>query len=278
MIEIGKANKLVVIRAENNGYVLKDLESSDQVYMPQNFATTHLQVDQEVTAFVYLDSQNEMTATTRMPYAMVGEYALMTVKEAHEFGAFFHWGIKKDLLVPGNQQKVKVRESEDHIVRVCIEEGTNRIYGTTKLGKYIESSEFDIDEGSKVEIVPVEKTQLGYRSIVNRKFIGMIYHSEIFQDLYMGQPYPGVVKKLRADGLVDLSLQPLGIRNSVSAKDTILEYLKENGGKSTLHDKSSPEDIKDALGMSKKTFKAAVGMLYKDRKIVLTDDGIELKS
>lgn len=276
MIEIGKVNKLTVIRAENNSYLLRDLESGEQVYMPQNLATIHFNENDEVDTFVYMDTQDQMVGTNHIPYAVVGEFGHLTVKEVHEFGAFFHWGTRKDLLVPGNEQKTKVAEGEDHIVRVCLEEGTNRVYGTTKLGKYIENAEFDIKDGDKVKAVPVEKSELGYRCIVNKKFIGMIYHNEIFEEVYMGQNYEAIVKKIREDGLVDLSMQKLGIRNVVESKDVILDYLKHHNGVSHLHDKSSPDDIKAALAMSKKTFKGAIGMLYKEKKIIIKKDGIEL--
>lgn len=217
-----------------------------------------------------------MIATSQIPYACVGEYAFLRVLDVEDFGAFFDWGIEKDLLVPGNEQKIKVRKHEQHLVRVCLEEETNRVYGTTKLGKYIESSEFDFAETDQVGLVPVQKTDLGYKIIINKKFIGMIYDNEIFTNIELGKAYEGVVKKIREDGLVDVALQVQGIKNLDEAKVKILEFLKESGGKSPLNDKSSPEQIKSTLAMSKKTFKSAIGMLYKDRKIQINKDGIVL--
>jgi uncharacterized protein len=276
VIEIGQMNKLTVQSKTDGGLFLGDLESNEDVFMPYNLAAPALTVGQELEAFVYLDTRGITVATTSRPHAVVGEFALMTVIDAQEFGAFFDWGIKKDLLVPGNEQKIDVREDENYIVRVCLEEGTDRVYGTTKLGEYIENAKFDIEEGSKVSVVPVERSELGYRSIVNKKFIGMLYHNEIYKNIIMGQEYEGIVKKIRMDGLVDVSLQKLGIRNVVESKDVIIQMLEQNGGKSPLHDKSSPESIKRELGMSKKTFKNAIGMLYKQRKILISKDGIEL--
>jgi uncharacterized protein len=277
VIEIGKVNNLLIGRETDSGYYLKDLESEQEVFMPPSMSPIRTKINENLNAFVYLDTQGKLIATSETPYAVVGEYALMTVKETQDFGAFFDWGIDKDLLVPGNEQKVRVKNYEDYIVRVCLEADTNRVYGTTKLGKFIEESEFDIEEDENVSIVPAQKTDLGYRVIINKKFIGMIYDNEIFINIELGQVYQGVIKKIRDDGLLDSALQVQGIQNLVDAKAKILEMLEIRNGSSTIHDKSSPEEIKQVLGMSKKTFKAAIGMLYKDKLIELRKgEGIKL--
>ena len=276
MIEIGKVNSLIISRETASGYYLKDVSSEEEVFMPPSMSPIRTKINQDLDVFVYLDTQGKMIATSERPYAEVGEYALMTVKETQEFGAFFDWGIDKDLFVPGNEQKVKVRNHEDHVVRVCLEEETNRVYGTTKLGKYIENSVFDFIVKDKVNIVPVQVTDLGFRVIINKVFIGMIYNNEIFVKIELGNEYEAVVKTIRDDGLVDVALQVQGVKNLVEAKDKILAMLNAKGGKSDLSDKSAPDDIKNVLGMSKKTFKSALGMLYKDRKIEISKEGIRL--
>ncbi|WP_044557282.1 CvfB family protein [Halobacteriovorax marinus] len=276
MVEIGQINKMVISRVSDGGSFLKLSDEIDEVFMPNNLGPLSPVVGQAVDAFVYVDTAGKLVATDQTPSAVVGEYALMRAIEVQEFGAFFDWGIDKDLLVPGNQQKMRVRKFEDHIVRVCIEEETDRVFGSTKLGKYISESNFDITKGDEVEIVVAHKSELGYRVIINKKFIGMIYDSEIFQDIQVGGKYSANVKKIRDDGLVDISLQPLGVKNMLDSKEVILEFLKDQGGSSHLNDKSSPEDIKRSLNMSKKTFKAAIGMLYKDKKIAISKSGIEL--
>lgn len=277
MIEIGRVNKLIVSRESSSGYYLKeDSDSIDEIFMPPNLGPLNVTVNQELDVFVYLDTQGSLIATDQIPHAVVGEYAIMRVIEVQEFGAFFDWGIDKDLLVPGNEQKVKVRKFEDHIVRVCLEEDTDRVYGTTKLGKYILESDFDIMKDDEVTIVPASKTDLGYRVIINKKFIGMIYDSEIFQDIQIGKEYSANVKKVRDDGLVDISLQVLGIKNMIDSKDVILNYLSHVGGESPLNDKSSPDEIRRILNMSKKTFKGSIGMLFKEKKILISKDGIKL--
>ena len=276
MFEIGKVNKLTVSRENQSGFYLSHPDSLDEIFMPPAMAPMNTTVGDEIDAFVYLDTKGSMIATDQRPHAEVGQYALMRVIDNQEFGAFFDWGIEKDLLVPGNEQKSKVRNFEDHLVRVCLEEDTDRVYGTTKLGKYIEDSVFDFNEGDEVNIVPVQKTDLGYRSIINKKFIGMIYENEVFTKVILKKSYKGVVKKLRVDGLVDAALQTQGIVNVINAKDIILAQLKSSGGHSPLYDKSSPADIKQAFSMSKQTFKNAIGMLYKERIITISKDGIKL--
>ncbi|MCF8059736.1 MAG: hypothetical protein K9K67_10590 [Bacteriovoracaceae bacterium] len=289
MIEIGKVNKLVVSEEASGGFYLRlspeEAEVSEdrrEVFMPNSFSPLRLKAGEEIDVFVYLDTQSKLIATSEIPFAQVGEYAYMRAIDVEEFGAFFDWGIDKDLLVPGNEQKVRVKNLEYYLVRVCLEEGTDRVYGTTKLGKYIESSEFDFDERDVVKVVPVQKTDLGHKVIINKCFIGLIYDNETFKDITIGNVYDGIVKKIRVDGLVDISLQPLGVQNLEDSKDKIILFLEKAGGQSSLNDKSSPEEIQKSLGMSKKTFKSAIGMLFKEKKIEIlksaSEKGIKLIS
>lgn len=278
MLEVGKVNKLKVNRETTSGYYLcsKEDDYADEVFMPASLAPLKIKVGQDITAFIYEDSKGRLIATSDIPFAAVGEYALLSVIDTRDFGAFMDWGIDKDLLVPGNEQKIKMRTHDKYLVRVCREEGTNRIYGTSKIGKYVEASDFDIMEGDPIRMVPIVKTDLGFKVIINRKFIGMIYHNEIFSPIIIGEMYDGVVKKLRTDGLVDAALQIQGIKNLVDAKDKIIEMLEDCNGESFLNDKSTPAEIKRMLGMSKKTFKNALGMLYKERKVLISKEGIKL--
>jgi predicted RNA-binding protein (virulence factor B family) len=275
MIEIGKINKLTVTSEVANGFYLSDGDNEDVAFISRSMAPG-ITVDQIVDAFLYVDNNDSVLATLQHPRALLGEYALMSVVDTVTFGAFFDWGISKDLLVPDTEQKLVVRNGEEHIVRVCLDERTRLLYGTTKLGKYIQGSDFDIKEADKVEIVPSNWEELGYRCIINKKYIGMIYHNEIFSEVEIGTPLKGVVKKIRPDGLIDAALQVQGIRNLTNSKEVILGYLEAVGGKSPLNDKSSPDDIREALSMSKQTFKNTIGMLYKARKIKISKDGIEL--
>lgn len=276
MIKVGKINHLTVSNENNSGYYLKAADSEEEAFMPPSLGPRGVEVGQELDVFIYLDTSDCLLATTNIPNAVVGEYALMNIVETTHFGAFGNWGISKDLLIPDTEQKEPLKYGEDHIVRVCVDERTERIFGTTKLGKFIQASEFDIVEGDTVDLLVCLKEELGYRCIVNKKFIGMIYHNELFKKVKSGDQFKAVLKKIRVDGLIDCALQVQGFQNLVDSKDVILAYLESAGGKSPLYDKSSPESIKEALGMSKKTFKNSIGMLYKDRKIIISKEGIEL--
>lgn len=276
MIKVGVLNELVVCDENSSGYYLKAEDNEEKAFMPPSLGPREVNIGDHLNVFIYLDTSDCLLATSNFPNAMVGQYALMKVVETTHFGAFMNWGITKDLLIPDTEQKEPIRHGEEHIVRVCIDERTEKIFGTTKLGKHIQASEFDIEEGSVVDLVPAIKESLGYRCVINRKFIGMIYHNEIFKEIIPGKVLKGVVKKIRQDGLVDCALQVQGIQNLLDSKDVILNFLQENEGKSDLHDKSKPEDIRAALGMSKQTFKNSIGMLYREKKIIIKKDGIEL--
>ncbi|MDB9787030.1 S1-like domain-containing RNA-binding protein [Bacteriovoracaceae bacterium] len=276
MIEIGKVNHLIVDRETDSGYHLMDPETNHEVFLPGTLAPKSIYIDQELAVFVHFNNVDSVIATTKIPYATVGEYAYLTAVDAPDFGAFFDLGIEKDLLVPGNEQKIKVQVGEQHLVLIGIDEETNRLFGTTKLDYYIEHSDFDINDGDNVSIVPFTETELGYRVIINKKFIGLIYHNEIFREITLNQPYDGIVKKIRDDGYVDISLQTVGIQHSIDTKDKIIALLKESNGHSDLNDKSDPLDIRNQLGISKKTFKNAIGMLYKSKVITISKSGIDL--
>lgn len=276
MIEIGNMNNLIVHEKFGGGYLLRADDLDIDIILPHKEITTELTIGEKIKAFVYVDKDEKPMATLSRPSALVGEFAVMKIKEAHQFGAFADWGITKDLLIPDTEQKDRVGVGQFYIVRVCLDERTNKVYGTTKVGKYIQGTKFDIKENDKVKVIPVKNEDLGYRCLINDKFIGMIYYNEVYDKIKFGDEIEGFVKKLRSDGLVDVSLQSLGIRNVVSSQDKILAYLERVGGKSHLHDKSSPEEIRSILKMSKKTFKSSIGMLYKQRKIIIHKDGIEL--
>jgi uncharacterized protein len=276
LIELGQMNELIVHKEDQKGFILNDPISDDTAFLPPISDKIEINIDDRISVFVYLDNDNNMIASIERPYATVGEYALLTAVESLRIGAFFDWGISKDLFVPDNEQRERIYEGDQIIIRACLDERTEKVYGTTKIGKYIKASQFDIKEGDKVSIIPARKEELGYRSIINKKYIGMIYYNEIFKSIKIGEKLQGVVKKIREDGLVDTSLQTQGFQNLVDSKDKILAYLKEGGGESHLHDKSSPQEIKEILGMSKQTFKNTIGMLYRDRKIIITKAGIKL--
>lgn len=283
-MEIGKIREFTVITAEESGHYVRlvafEGEEAEELFMPHLrndlSRSLDLKIGQTIEAFVYQNDEEIPCASLLLPYAEVEEFALLRVVDAQGFGAFLDWGLEKDLFVPSKKQKVPMSNNELHLVRVCYDTVSGKIYGTTKYESMLDTLDFYFQEGDKVEIIPAEEHELGYRCIVNRKFIGMIYHNEIFTKIELDKEYEGYVKKIREDGLVDVALQIQGIKRLDESQTKILDMLKANGGKSHLHDKSSPEEIKQALEMSKKTFKNSIGMLYKAKKIVINKDGIEL--
>lgn len=276
MIKIGEINHLEVTSENSSGFLLDHPEGDESVFLPGTLAPKGTSIGDKLDVFVTVDKTESLLAMIEIPNTLLGEFGFLKVVSAEPFGAFLDWGISKDLFVPDTEQRERLRFGERHLIRVCKDDTTDKIYGTTKINKFIKASVFDIKEGDKVQIVPVIREELGYRSIINKKYIGMIYHNEIFQNIVIGSSLEGRVKKIRPDGLIDASLQVQGFRNIINAKDKIMAYLKEIGGNSPLHDKSSPEEIRNTLNMSKQTFKNSIGMLYKDRKIVIKKDGIEL--
>jgi predicted RNA-binding protein (virulence factor B family) len=276
LLKIGQVNKFTVLKACSEGHYLKTQESDIEVLMPDFLGPKDLTIGQEIEAFTYYEDDELLIATTEIPNALVDEFALMNVVEVKDFGAFFDWGCKKDLLVPETEQRLPIRRHESHIIRICVDERTNKIYGTTKINKYIQETIFEIEENEKVSLVPATDEELGFRCIINKKYIGMIYHNQIFQPVIIGEPLEGIVKKIRVDGLVDVDLQVQGFKNLVNAQDKIMAYLEQIEGKSPLHDKSSPDEIRDTLNMSKQTFKNTIGILYRAKKIIINKDGIEL--
>lgn len=277
MINVGEMNILNVLERKADGVTLSKESSSETVFLPEAHISKDLMVGSEVVVFVYRDTNSgRLLASLNTPIAMVGEFGFLRVKEIHEFGSFVEWGIEKDLLVPGNEQKEKFGSHGRKLIRVCMEEDGERIFGTTKFGKYIAEQFMSLEEGERVNIQPTEKTKLGYRCIVEKKYLGMIYHSEVFEKIDLGVHYSGVVKNVRDDGLIDVALQTQGVGNLYESSDKVLNFLNKVGGSSHLNDKSSPEEIKRLLAMSKKTFKSAIGILYKQRKITISKDGIRL--
>ena len=279
MIEIGQINELTVGGKDSTGYFLKDALTDDEAFMPHDNCNEDLTNHQRVDVFVYLDNDNNLIASLKRPIAIVGEFGVMSAVSSIQIGAFFDWGISKNLFVPETEQRQAIYPGDLEIIRVCIDERTEKVYGTTKIGKYIKSSYFnkyDLKEGDKVTITPVREEKLGYRCLINKNFIGMIYYNQIFQKITLGEPLNGVVTKLRDDGLVDTALQAQGFQNLVDSKDKILAYLKESGGHSHLHDKSSPQEIREILGMSKQTFKIPSVCFTAREKIIITKTGIRL--
>jgi len=275
MAQIGKYNTLKVLRKVDFGYYL-DGEELGEILLPQKYAENELEIDSDFEAFVYKDSEDRLVATTEKPFVQVDEFALLRVVALTKFGAFVDWGLQKNLLVPHSEQKAKLEEGRKYIVRVYLDEKTNRIAASTKLDKFLDISTPDIYEGEEVEILICNQTDLGYKVIINNLFWGVIYQNEIFKEISRGEKHKAFIKKIRDDFKIDVSLDKPGFEKVDDLTETILKKLKENNGFLKVTDKSSPEDISELFGVSKKTYKKAIGSLYKQRLIELTDKGITL--
>ena len=277
MIEIGKKTALLVADETKSGFTLQS-DDGDEVFLPGSMAPKDITIGQSLVVFVYTDTKGSRMATPEVPLAEVDSFAYLRVKDVTDFGAFFDWGISKDLLVPGNQQKVKVQLGEYHLVRICLEPETGRLFGTTKIGAYTETSDIDLKEKEVVDILPFKKTSLGIQVLIEEKYMGMLYHNEVFSKITLGTKTKGIIKNIRPDGLIDVSLQAQGMKNLRDSSKTILEALEKYNGTLPLTDKSDPRDIKYFLGMSKQTFKRAIGMLYREQKILLKKASIDLNN
>lgn len=275
MLNLGLINSLTVLRQTDNGMYLID-EEENEVLLPNKYIPVGLTLDDEIDVFLYTDSEDRIIATTLKPKVMLYGYAYLEVKDVAGFGAFFDWGLEKDLLVPLSQQGRAVNEGEKHVVYLYLDEKTNRLAGTTKIGPTLLKIGVDLQVGEEVKMLPYEESELGFSIVVNDKYQGMLYKNEVFQAIELGDELVGYVKKIRSDNKIDLSLNRFGYRAVDDNVKRLIDKLNENGGSLPLNDKSSPDAIYARLGMSKKVFKKAVGALYKQKQIEISDSGIKL--
>jgi len=275
MIELGRKNTLEILRDTSVGLFLGDGEGQD-VLLPNKYVPTEYEIGGTIEVFCYLDYDERPIATTLEPYIMLGEFRLLQVAEVNEFGAFMEWGLEKHLLVPFREQRDKMKQGQWYVVHCYLDQKSGRLVASNKLDKFLSNDDLQLREWEEVDLVVTRQTDLGWEVIVNEKHKGLVYFNEVFKTINIGDIIPGCIKTIRKDNKLDISLQPLGSRVLEPAANKIYEVIKENGGFLPLHDKSDPEEIRDRMQMSKKTFKKGLGTLYKARKIRLEDDGVSL--
>lgn len=273
-MQLGKTQTLTISEKINSGWILVD-ESGEKAFLPKIFIQDEKETGEEVEVFVYQDD-DKLKATTEIPLAEVGEFAVMSCVQSLPSGAFMDWGIIKDLFIPYKQQKTKIVEGKRYLVYIYVDEDMELITGTTKFKRNPQYDELPFKKGDKVDLIMMNESELGWNVIINKKYIGLIYASDVFKKLYPLSEEKGYIKTIREDGKIDVSLQPEGFENIDEFKQKILSKLEENYGLLYVSDKSSPEEIKDELQMSKKNFKKAIGGLYKDKIIDILDDKIKL--
>ena len=276
MIALGKYNELEILRETLVGLFL-GFEEGEDVLLPNKYCPETYEIGDIIKVFVYLDHEERIIATNLTPHALVNEFALMRVVDLTEIGAFMDWGLEKHLLVPFSEQRQKMQLGRSYIIYVGYDDKTDRLFGSNKINRYINNDSLSVKEGEKVNILVYQRTDLGYAVIINNIHRGLIYENEAFEDLNIGDQLPAFIKKIRPENKIDISLKPIGFENYNDGNCTlIMEYLHSNNGFLPLHDKSSPEDIYNLLSISKKSFKKAVGVLYKKRQIELLKDGVRL--
>lgn len=265
-MNIGQYNTLTVRLNGLDGYMLEGEGTGERVLLPRAEATKDIAVGQQVRVFVYLDASHGPLATTRIPKATIGQCAYLEVVEVNEVGAFLDWGLSKDLFVPFGQQYSKMRPGRSYTVYVYLD-NTGRIAATPKLDTYLSEDGRGFNVGDAVDLLIWERTKLGFKAIINHTHLGMLFDSEVLGALSTGESVQGYVAEVRADHKINLTLQRHDAAARDKLQDQILAYLQANEGTSTLTDRSSPEEIFKIFGVSKKSFKRALGALYRDKKI-----------
>lgn len=274
MLALGKMNRLTVKKQVKFGFYL-DAQSWGEILLPNNVAPAGLEIGAELEVFLYLDSEDQLIATTERPKIKVGEVAMLEVVATTKVGAFVNWGLKKDLLVPFSEQQIPLKQGQKYLV-YCYVDNSNRIVASTKLDRHLHKTPACYQPGDKVDVVISEQTDIGYKAVVNHQHWGVLYNNEVFKPLRRGDRMSAYIVKVRDDGKIDLRLNASTFKQAQDLTDKILHKLTQNDGKLALTDKSSPELIYATFGVSKKAFKQAIGSLYKDKKIVISEHGIVL--
>ncbi len=275
MFKIGSYNDLVVdSRVEFGLYLAEDEE---RILLPQKYVPENLKIGDRLTVFVYTDSEDRPVATTLKPKGILGDFVFLKVKDVTSFGTFMDWGLEKDLLVPKSEQQDRMRPGKKYLVKICLDEATGRVYGSTKISANCDKNTRDLKPGQRVDLLIHSLTKIGITAVIDNRYFGMLYINETYQDLAVGNTCPGYIMRLREDGKIDLTLKEPGYNSVKGSKDDIVSLLKQAGGFIPCHDKSSPEKIKKIFSMSKKEFKRAVGGLFKKGLLDLEKDGIRLK-
>ena len=275
MIKIGKNNILKVVKRVDFGLYLDGGEFGE-ILMPQKYVAEGTEIGDEVEVFIYCDSEDRLVATTERPFVYVGEFGLLKAVSVSGIGAFMEWGVMKDLLVPFREQAERIEEGKSYIVYAYLDNTTKRIVGSTRLNKFLGNRIPRYAAGEQVDVLIVKRTDLGYKVIVDNLFWGMIYFNDLFDPVSVGDRLPAYVKLVREDGKIDVTLREYGGERVFQLAYRIVGYLRDNGGRMTICDTSSPEEIKAVFQWSKKDFKKALGYLYKKGQVRVSDKEVAL--
>ncbi len=274
-MNIGLINTLQVIKQVDFGIYL-DGGEFDEVLLPKRYVPDQLAIGDNIDVFIYSDSDDRLIATTETPLAMVGECAWLKVKDVNRVGAFLDWGLPKDLLVPYNEQYTVMEVGNYYPVCILLDNESNRIVASSKLYQFLEEQGEGFTPQQVVDLLIIQQTDLGFKAVINHTHLGLLFHSDVFQNLKMGQKIKGYIKDIRDDGKINLSLQSHAHEVREELSKIILDYLKQNGGSTTLTDKSPPEEIYEQFQVSKSNYKKALGALYRQRFISIDHQKITL--
>ena len=275
MVNIGQINTLVVLKKVDFGVYL-DGNELGEILLPERYVPAGCKLRDEINVFIYLDSEDLLIATTQTPKAMVGECAYLKVIEVNAVGAFLDWGLPKDLLVPYGEQQKPMEVGQSYVVKLYIDEASDRIAASSRLNKFVVDTSPYFKPQQLVELLICERTELGYKAVVNQAVIGLLFNSDVVKPVSYGDRLQGYVKQVREDNKLDLCLQ-LVTREALDAlSQEILVFIEAEGGVTTLTDKSAPEDIAKQFGVSKSSYKKALGKLYQKRIVLIEKKTVSL--
>ncbi len=276
-MKIGQFNTLKIDRDTQVGLFLTN--GKEDVLLPNKYVPKVFEIGEEITVFVYLDHEERPVATTLVPYIFLDEFALLRVNYINQIGAFMDWGMEKDILVPFKEQARPMEKGKRYLVYLYMDEKTNRLVASSKTNQFLDNENITVEKGEEVDLIISHITDIGINVIINQKHKGLVYKDEVYDDsIRTGDKMKGYIKTIRPDGKIDVSLHKQGFENIEPNSEIILNELRASRGFLRLNDNSNPEDIKTVLKMSKKTFKKAIGHLYKEKLIEIKDDGIYLIS
>lgn len=275
MVEIGKYNILKIVKDLDFGVYL-DGGDDLEILLPARYVPRNVKPGDEVEVFIYHDNEGRIIATTAKPLAIVGEFLWMECKSVNDMGAFLEWGLMKDLLVPFREQKMPMREGKWYLVYVHLDHVTKRIVASARVDKFLDNIPPVYEFNQEVDLLVADETEIGYKVIINNLHWGLVYHNEIYRRLERGEHLKGYIKEVREDEKIDVSLTRLGYEKVEGIAGIILDALKVQNGFLPVHDKSPAEEIYSLFGCSKKSFKQAIGALYKKKLISIEPTGIRL--
>lgn len=272
MIKVGEYNLLRVKKEADFGVYLEGIDQ--EILLPSRFVPRETKIGDELEVFLYHDSENRLIATTQRPYGVAGDIVLLKAVSTTKQGAFLDWGLMKDLFVAQSQQLTRMVPGQEYLVKIYIDELTGRLAATEKIDRFLSNENLTVKEKDLVNLVAYRRTDIGYVMIINNQHTGILHHSEIFRPIEIGDKMTGFIRQIK-DDKIDVIIGKPGFSKVEDEGEKILRLLRENDGYLPYHDKSTPEEIQDFFGMSKKTFKMTIGNLYKQRKIAFTQTGFK---